>query len=357
MNKKKKKYRLLTPELYNDDPAFFIRAIAYRLIIMFTPKPLTYLLPKGLLRPLLGMGSIVPTNFPTIPGWIFPPGSKWDPNWNPWLYFQFNEAYDITDLFPSGWKWGDPLPENITLNTLRIFPPGWKAGDQLPEGIIMDPGAFFPDSWRPGEPLPPGVHFDWYTILPDGWIPDNIPPFLPPPYYGTPRTYGGLWEPGPPHRPSQSNKIHGWVTAFDNTYWECNFTGEGCPDPPRSGCVGNEGESTGSAVPGGVCGTLYWDTNKWISEILNSDYVCCYIKPRNKMDWIQARKPTKMYIEWVSYREIFFMLESEGGIMASKTITGTSCIMDITWHEGYDIKQFCCNRDEVEITNIKFFLE
>jgi len=239
-----KKYRLLTPQLYKEDPRFFVQAIAYRLIHMFTPKPLTKLLPKGLRRPLLGVGSIVPAGMPTFPGLIVPPGMEIPANWGFWFLFTIGEAYDLTALFPPGWTVGDPWPEEIGFNTSVIFPPGWTPGDQLPDGITMDPGASFPSWWYPGDPLPDGVHYDYMVIMPPGWTPENPPPppFIPgydpsiPPTPNGPAPPDpfGPFPPGPPHAPPSTApgypKTKAFIANHSSWIWEVSATWAACHD-------------------------------------------------------------------------------------------------------------------------------
>lgn len=209
MAEKEKKKRLLTEDLYRQDRSFFRRAIAYRLLHMFTPKPLTRLLPRGLRRPLLGVGSIVPAGVPTFPGMVVPPGMEIPYSWAPWFAFMIDEAYDLPDIFPPGWTPGDPMPDEIDINTSVIFPPGWTPGDPLPDGITVDPGTSFPPGWTPGDALPDGVNYDWSTIIPSDWTPENPPPGSMIPGYDpsiTPTPDGPAPpanldpnQPGPPH--------------------------------------------------------------------------------------------------------------------------------------------------------------
>lgn len=254
MTARAKKYRLLTPQLYEDDPKFFVQAIAYRLIHMFTPKPLTKRLPKGLQRPLLGTGSIVPVGLPTFPGLIVPPGIEIPSSWGVWFLFMVDKAYDLDTLFPPGWTPGDPMPEGVSINTAIIFPPGWTPGDQLPDNVTVDPGASFPPGWTPGDLLPAGVHYDWGAVIPPGWTPDNPPPgswipgydpsAKPTPDGPAPPDPFGPFPPGPPRPPSPSPpgypKTKSFIANHSSWIWKVADTWDGAHDATEGDDIVND---------------------------------------------------------------------------------------------------------------------
>lgn len=181
---KEQREEILPPELYRRDPEFFVKAMAYRLLFLLIPWPLTYLLPREL------RGAPVKSDFLLAPK--------------------------------------DTLPEGVTWNTYYIFPEDWTKEEPFPPGIVQEPGSVWPDDWVRGEPLPPGFDFDPSTIEPDGWNPDNLAK-------ETMLGYGGWGGPSlplakfnylhwltvnrkpyssPPYPPRER-----WKTYFSDTYW------------------------------------------------------------------------------------------------------------------------------------------
>lgn len=202
----------LDPALYKQNPVWFRGAVAYRLLRLLTPKPLTRALPRVLRMPLLPPGVMLPS------GWIlgdpFPAG--------------LTLPYGV--WFPTGWLPGDPLPPGFIIDTSTFFPPGWLPGDPLPPGLTLPPGVTLPPGWRPGDLLPPGFNIDTSVFFPPGWKPgDPLPdgtipdPTIPPIDGIIPPLYIPSWQPGPPHRPTGPTApsiVWAWYyDFFDDTHY------------------------------------------------------------------------------------------------------------------------------------------
>jgi hypothetical protein len=219
---------VLTPELYKKNPLWFKGAIAYRLLRILTPKPLTRRLPRILRRPLLFPGFTFP------PGWvmgdIFPPG------------IILPEGV----FFPPGWLPGDPLPDGTVIDTKAFFPDGWRHGDPLPPALVPPPIFSPPPGWTPTEPMPPVFDFPPGIDPPPDWLPGQpappvfvLPPGLEPPPGWLPGQPGPpiIWFPPvvdlPPEWKPGDDLPEGWSIDTQILFpldWQT-------PDPPPDGSI------------------------------------------------------------------------------------------------------------------------
>lgn len=203
---------ILTPELYAEYPLWFKGAIAYRLLRIMTPKPLTRRLPRVLRKPLLRPGFSFPPGWvlgdPLPPGLILPEGV----------------------FFPPGWKPGDPLPDGYLIDTALYFSQGWITGDPLPPSLTLPMGETLPPDWTPGDSLPDGSEIDTSTYFPQGWQPGDSDPdgYVPPPpsfsdipgiTSPVPPTYISPSEPAGPITPPRTALGPAWNNNVDDTYW------------------------------------------------------------------------------------------------------------------------------------------
>jgi hypothetical protein len=197
-------------------------ALAYRLVHLLTPKPLTKRLPRALQRPLVFPGITIPPGLDFPPGVIATPAAEIPPDWSPGDPPPPGIHIPWGVFFPPGWTPGDPLPPGITIDPLAFFGDGWRPGDPLPPGVILAPGASFPIGWRPGDPLPPGITINPSIAIPDGWSPPSPRPqccFTPPALPSgvdltgpTPPMYVFPWEPGTIHSPGIISIVAGLYT-------------------------------------------------------------------------------------------------------------------------------------------------
>ena len=175
-----KRIPVLHPDLYKRNPLWFKGAIAYRLLRIMTPKPLTRRLPGILRRPLLQLGFAFP------PGWVLgdilppglylPVGVDFPPGWKPGDPLPDGAIIDTTMLFPDWWIPGDPVPDFVIVPLAAYFPPGWTTGDPLPDDLTLLTDVVFPDRWMPGDSPPPDIFIPPETKWPRTWLPgDQIP--------------------------------------------------------------------------------------------------------------------------------------------------------------------------------------
>lgn len=195
-----KKKVILSPELYKRNPLWFKGAIAYRLLRIMAPKPLTRRLPRVLRQPLLFPGYSFP------PGWVLgdilpggvvlPEGVFFPPGWIPGDPLPDGTVIDTSMYFPETWQPGDELPSSLVPPPVGTLPPEWLPGDKLPDGTIIDTDAVFPPTWSPGDPIvdivivPPGIP------IPPNWRPgDDLPVGW---EIDTGKAFPDLWSPGDP---------------------------------------------------------------------------------------------------------------------------------------------------------------
>lgn len=162
---------------YKKYPAWFIKVLARRLLLMLIPSEISKNLPRWLSEPMFGEGAIFPPDF-AWPDWmIVPPDFTWPDEWSPWIVFIFDPGVNPRTAFPPDWTPGDSLPPGVTVPPGYNLPPDWRPYNPLPPGIIIDPGTIFPPDWTPGDELPPGVIVPAGTIFPEDWTPPSpLPP-------------------------------------------------------------------------------------------------------------------------------------------------------------------------------------
>lgn len=189
--------RRIDADCFRARPAWAKQALAYRIVHLLTPKPLTKRLPKGLRRALLAPGVEVPPGVEMPAGIVVSPGAE----------------------IPPGWMPSDPVPAGITIPPGAVFPPGWTPGDQVPEGVTVDPGATFPPGWTPGDLLPSGA-------IPPATYPPGVAPSETGP---TPPAYVTPWSPGPVATGGAASYKGVWFydpfTTLDLTVWAKTVTG------------------------------------------------------------------------------------------------------------------------------------
>jgi hypothetical protein len=97
-----------------------------------------------------------------------PPDFAWQERWNAWLDFIFTGDDFPWDLFPEGWKVGDPLPFGVEIRPDVVIPPDFNPNDHPPEFYIPgytpvvtppESGAIPPLYVEPFEPGPAGGSF------------------------------------------------------------------------------------------------------------------------------------------------------------------------------------------------------
>jgi len=159
-----KRQRKLTKELWKKDPAWFRRALAYRLLWILLHPALSRLLPRGLFVK------------------VFATGSPWDP-----ATFSYNNGFPIA--FPPGY-----YPPGVgTLTPYGTRPESMPPGYYPPGVGTLTPYGTRPESMPPGY-YPPGV----VTPTPDGTRPESLPPGYYPPGVVTPTPDGTRPESMPP---------------------------------------------------------------------------------------------------------------------------------------------------------------
>lgn len=347
------KERLLTPELYRRDPLFFRQAIAYRLMHMFTPKPLTRLLPKGLMRPLLGKGCIWPAEIPPVPGVIIPPGVTMPANWPKWLVFAIEQAKLMPGVFPPSWNPEDKLPPGVSWNTYYIFPEGWTMDDPFPPGIVQEAGAVWPAGWVRGDPLPPGFSYDATTIIPEGWSPDT-PPVTMPPVPPSPPEDNPPWSPfpDPPWEPIPPGPPHGPAPGPTGKTYEIELTAENDAQVVNA-------QTTWDATRNNEAGILVEQTNKYSASSVLVDQGAGYYRIwRSFYHWNLQWMPSYATIKSCTFQlygayseantitvqkathELYFPLETFGAIEG-----GSLCTQD--WTAG--VNEFVLNQDGIAV--------
>lgn len=196
----------LTPACFAAYPDWAKLAFSYKLLHTLFPPSITRRLPKGLFPGRIGPGANLPPGWIPPPGVIVPPNYTVPPSWIPFTYFILPEGLTWEQVFPEGWKAGDPLPDGVSINANVIDVAGWSAGDPMPSGPDVNTAAILPAGWSPTNPPPA-----WFApggaglpIPPGGVLP---PLYLPP----------GLQS--PPHVPvSQAPS----VTVTETTIWAEN---------------------------------------------------------------------------------------------------------------------------------------
>lgn len=154
---RKYKKRLLHPEDERSNPDWFRAAFAMRLLLLLLPPQLSKDLQGIAFPPIIGEGAIPPDGTEWPPGFILPPGFKWNNEWNPWLNLFFDTDIPPWLTFPENWTPQDELPPGVIPTVGYQLPPTFRPRNPLPGALEADPGASFPPDWSYGDPLPPGI--------------------------------------------------------------------------------------------------------------------------------------------------------------------------------------------------------
>jgi len=118
--------RRIDANCFRANPVWAKQALAYRIVHLLTPKPLTKRLPKGLRTALLAPGVDVPAGVEIPPGTVVSPGAE----------------------IPAGWTPADPLPPGAI--PPATYPPGVDPSETGPTPPT------YTEVWSPG-PVATGV--------------------------------------------------------------------------------------------------------------------------------------------------------------------------------------------------------